>query len=62
MTALQELEVQEEKAWSAYLNHSGKCTDCATFYAYCGIATRLLRTVRDLRDEIGWGPRDRTHC
>ncbi|MFE4611545.1 hypothetical protein ACFRK5_24845 [Streptomyces niveus] len=57
MTATQQLESDEEQAWNAYLNHSGKCTDCATFHAYCGIATRLLKIVRDLRDEIGWGPR-----
>ncbi|GGJ97847.1 hypothetical protein GCM10011583_31650 [Streptomyces camponoticapitis] len=57
MTAAPTLESQEETAWDAYLAHSGKCTDCATFHAYCGMATRLLKTVRELRDEIGWGPR-----
>lgn len=57
MSVFEDLETQEEKAWNAYLNHSGKCTDCATFYAHCGIATRLIEVVRKLRDEIGWGPR-----
>ncbi|MFF2189170.1 hypothetical protein [Streptomyces sp. NPDC058155] len=57
MTAPQELESEEVTAWNAYLNHSGKCSACATAYAYCGIAAVLLSNVRELRDAIGWGPR-----
>lgn len=57
MTLVQELEAQEEKAWNTYLGHSQNCSSCATLYAYCAVAAELLRTVRDLRDAIGWGPR-----
>ncbi|MEV0774512.1 hypothetical protein ACIBLA_35670 [Streptomyces sp. NPDC050433] len=57
MTATQELESQEVTAWNAYLDHSRKCSACATFYAYCDIAAVLLSNVRELRDAIGWGPR-----
>ncbi|MET4923696.1 hypothetical protein P3L51_15255 [Streptomyces sp. PSRA5] len=56
MTVVQKLEIQEEKAWNAYLDHSRTCSACVTFYAYCPVAAGLLKTVRDFRDAIGWGP------
>lgn len=57
MSVVQELESQEERAWTAYLDHAGKCPDCGTSYAYCGVADKLLSKVQKLRDAIGWGPR-----
>lgn len=57
MTAAQQLESDEQEAWQTYLDHARGCADCAAWYAFCEIAAGLLSRVRDLRDEIGRGPR-----